>query len=77
MVTAAIALFIQVRMDTTAEFTTVEVAALAFAVLFPITLLLQHGQIPVGTVSLALLFVVIVRAHGHLSPPGQPRLRGS
>jgi hypothetical protein len=63
MVTGAIVLFIQARIDTTGRFSTHEVVVLVLATAFPIAMLLKHAPVPISTIPLALLFLVIVRAH--------------
>jgi hypothetical protein len=63
MVTAAMVLFIQARIDTTGRFSTFELAVLVVAGLFPIAMLTRNIPVPVSAVALLLLFAVIVRAH--------------
>jgi hypothetical protein len=62
MVTAAMALFVQARIDSRGTFTTFEVCVLVLAALFPITMLVRAFPLPTSFVPLALLFLVIVRA---------------
>jgi hypothetical protein len=64
MVMAAIALFIEARMDVSPIFSGGEVLVLVLAVAFPALMLMQGVNLPVSAVPLLLLFGLIVRQHG-------------
>lgn len=63
VVTAAMVLFVQARLDTTGRFSMFELAVLVVAALFPIAMLTKNFPVPVSAAALLLLFAVIVRAH--------------
>jgi hypothetical protein len=64
MVTAALVLFIQARLETSATFSMSEVIILVLALMFPMFLLLKDVAVPFNAVPLVLLFALIVRRQG-------------
>jgi hypothetical protein len=68
MLTAAIVMLIQARIDMTGRFSTFEIAVLVLATLFPIVMLLRNFPVPISAVSMLLLFAIIVRAQGRSRP---------
>ena len=63
MLVAAIALFIEDRIATTAVFSLAEILVLVLATLFPLVMV-STDTIPVGALSTGLLFSMIVIRHG-------------
>jgi alpha-1,2-mannosyltransferase len=63
MLVAAIALFIEDRIATTAVFSLAEILVLILATLFPLVMV-STDTIPIGAVSIGLLFSMIVIRHG-------------
>jgi hypothetical protein len=63
MLAAAIALFIEDRIETTAVFSLAEILVLVLATLFPLVMV-STDTIPIGAVSIGLLFSMIVIRHG-------------
>jgi Glycosyltransferase family 87 len=64
MVLAGMVLFIEDRLETTATFGTAEILILALAIIFPVLMLLKDLPVPIGALSLLLLFGLIVRQQG-------------
>jgi hypothetical protein len=61
MVMAAVALFIEARLERSSTFSGAEVLILALAVMFPALMLINGLNLPVSAVPLVLLFGIIVR----------------
>jgi hypothetical protein len=64
MVTAALVLFIEARLQTTAAFAGWEVLVLAQAMIFPVLMVLAWIQFPISAICLMLVFAMIVRYQG-------------
>jgi hypothetical protein len=75
MVTAALVLFIEARLITTAAFTVWEVMVLVQATIFPVLMVLARIQFPVSAVCLVLVFAMIVRCQGPELDHGRYRVR--
>ena len=61
MITAAMALFIEAKMEGGAEFTLAEIAILALAFIFPSLTVTDLINLPVSAVALLLLFGMVLR----------------
>jgi hypothetical protein len=75
MVTAALVLFIEARLNTTAVFALWEVVVLVQAMIFPALMVLARIQFPVSAVCLMLVFAMIVRCQGPELDRGRYRVR--
>ena len=69
MITAAMALFIEAKMEDNAEFTLAEIAILILAFIFPSLMVTDLITLPVSAVPLLLLFGMILRLEKQLTPP--------
>jgi hypothetical protein len=65
MAVAAVALFIEARLETSSTFNVAEVLVLMLAVLFPALMLMEGINLPVSAVPLVLLFGLIVLQQNH------------
>lgn len=70
MVVAAMALFLEQRLRTSSNFSTVEVVILLIALMFPVIYLIAplHFNLPISSGALILLFGLIVRAEVRADP---------
>ena len=67
MITAAMALFIEAKMEDNAEFTLAEIAIPVLAFIFPSLMITDLINLPVSAVPLLLLFGIILRLERRLN----------